>query len=167
MNSCCSGKAPFSQDHVLLVTLTTWLILYVCMCHCSLAYWRTIVSNLAFVLIGHSRLTFHFSLCFINRVVFHLLNLLSSHFCLMRFSMSFHFCLSFLFQLPLFCLLCGFGFLWSWGIILGIEMQTKKSIVMVVKVTVELKVHILIFLSQRQRENDFTLFVLKLQERGC
>ena len=51
-------------------------------------------------------------------------------------------------------------------------MQAKKSIIIVVKVTVDLKVHILVFLSQRQslvinRENDFILFILKLHELGC
>ena len=50
-------------------------------------------------------------------------------------------------------------------------MQIKISILTVEEVRVELKVHILLFLSQKQslvtiRENSFILFMEKLQECG-
>lgn len=50
-------------------------------------------------------------------------------------------------------------------------MQIKISILIMEEVTVELKVHILIFLAQKQRlvtvrENSFILFMAKLQKCG-
>lgn len=72
--------------------------------------------------LGITDLLFYFSLCFINRVVFYLLNLLSYHFCLIIYFYLFSFLPLISFSNPLFCLPCGFWlslklayYSWNWN----------------------------------------------------